>query len=113
MADIGRREALRSGLGGLLGVAGAVASAACRREARAYSCCDPAALSDEDRQQRGALGYVESSPVPGQDCAGCHQFIAAPSPGPPRPLDGACGGCRLLKGPIHPRGYCRVFAARS
>jgi hypothetical protein len=84
------------------------AAAACKKESKPFTCTEVSALSPADTAVRTALGYVEPSPEPGKDCAGCVQFTASPSD-----AAGACGGCKLMKGPIHPKGYCKGFAAKS
>ena len=85
----------------------ALIAVGCRRtEAMPASCNDTTSLSAADAATRTTLGYVDKSPNDGQRCASCQQFVAAQE-------SGACGGCKLLKGPIHPRGYCKAFAAKS
>jgi len=37
-------------------------------------------------------------------CTACRQYVPASS-------SDACGSCKIMKGPIHPNGTCRAFAA--
>ena len=46
-----------------------------------------------------------SRPSADKDCANCVQYVeAAPN---------TCGGCKLVKGPINPKGYCLSWAAKA
>ena len=71
-------------------------------------CNDLSALSEADRQQaqqmRQTLGYVSETPYEDKRCDNC-QFWQAPVGSAP------CGGCQLIKGPIHAEGYCNSWAA--
>ena len=61
-------------------------------------------LSAADAQVRVSLQYVDNSVEAGKMCSLCQQFIpAAPD---------ACGTCKVVKGPINPKGYCKSFAAK-
>ena len=102
-AGLTRREWLRGAGIGLV----VLGAASCKRNATLpSSCTDTTGLTNADIQARSALAYADSSPEPGKDCSGCQQFIAAPD-------EGKCGSCKLLKGPVHPKGYCRGFAAKA
>jgi hypothetical protein len=82
----------------LLGAAG------CNKEPS--SCNDVAGLSAEDAKVRTTLEYVDRAPDPTKTCDKCQQWIA--------PADAsACGGCKVVKGPIHPKGHCKVFVAKG
>jgi hypothetical protein len=88
-----------------IGAAAALGSAACGKEkAPALVCTDTSALSPIDIQIRTALAYVDVSTEPGKTCAGCQQFLPA--------LPGACGACKVVKGPINPGGNCKSFIAK-
>ncbi len=53
---------------------------------------------------RTTLHYVDQSQVEGKDCKNCALYVA--------PAEGAqCGSCQTLKGPVHPEGYCDIWAA--
>lgn len=89
---------------GLLTV-GAASAIGCKKTLPS-SCVDTSGLQPDEIQARSALDYRDSTPFPGKTCEGCQQFLGAKA-------DGACGGCKVLRGSIHPLGYCKSFAARS
>ena len=103
MADLSRRRFLQISLGT---VAAAAVIPACKSGggAKELSCTDTAGLEPGDIATRTGLGYVDKSTEAGKNCAGCIQFVpAAPD---------ACGGCKAVKGPINPAGYCKAFAPK-
>ena len=54
------------------------------------------------RQQTAA--YAEVAADQAKRCALCAQYIpAAPN---------ACGGCKVVKGPINPEGGCKLFVPK-
>jgi hypothetical protein len=69
-------------------------------------CSSPQGLTDQQRQQRQALSYVDRTPNPSQRCETCN-FWQQPQ------AAGQCGGCTLNLGPVNPQGYCSSFVARS
>lgn len=99
-----RRDLLR-GAAGLVVLATA---AACKKDSKPFTCTDVSALAPADTAIRTALGYVEPSTEAGKECAGCVQFVAAPAD-----PQATCGTCKLMKGPIHPKGYCKGFAPKA
>jgi hypothetical protein len=78
-------------------------AAACKKGAPA-SCDDKSGLAPDDVTVRSSLGYTDRSTDPAQLCIKCRQYVPAPS-------SDACGTCKIMKGPIHPNGTCRAFAA--
>jgi hypothetical protein len=38
-------------------------------------------------------------------CSSCQQFV-------PSAAANTCGTCKILKGPINPKGYCKSFVAK-
>jgi anaerobic selenocysteine-containing dehydrogenase len=99
---ISRRDVLKQSAA--LGVLAAVGAAACSKP-KALSCTDTMNLSSADAQTRVTLQYVDNSIEPGKMCTACQQFIpAAPD---------ACGTCKVVKGPINPKGYCKSFVAKA
>lgn len=91
---LGRREALLAALGWpVIGACGG---------AREFSCDDARQVSAPERERRAAQQYAERTPRPGETCAGCTQYQG--------PASGSCGTCKLLPGPVHPEGWCRVYA---
>jgi hypothetical protein len=101
-ARIGRRRLLvASGAAGAAALAGAGVLGGCKRS----ETCPPSPLSAEDKKLRDTLHYSDHSPDPDKLCNACQQYVAN--------ADADCGGCKLLKGPIHPAGYCSAFSARG
>jgi hypothetical protein len=64
--------------------------------------CSSSELTPDDHKLRTTLGYVDRTPDPSKPCMKCSQYL-------PAPAADQCGGCKLIKGPIHPQGYCNVF----
>ncbi len=99
---ISRRTLLRGSA-----VAGGLIVLGCKSAPRALpTCTDTAGLSADEVQARSALGYEARCGAPQRACDRCVQWIDAPS-------EGACGGCKVLKGPICPAGTCKAFAAKG
>jgi hypothetical protein len=92
------RRGLLLGGGACLALA---ASAGCKNSSPS-SCNDTSKLAPDDLTARTAVAYLDKSPEPGKVCLKCIQYIAAPSAD-------QCGGCKVIKGPIHPNGWCRVY----
>lgn len=95
-ARFDRRHLLTSSA--LLGVG---VLSACKRS----ETCPPAQLSADDAKLRDTMHYTDHSPDPAKLCNGCQQYLPN--------TDADCGGCKLLKGPIHPAGYCVAFSAKG
>lgn len=102
MGGLGRREAI-------LGALAALGGAACSKASAAASCTDTAGLGADDAQARVAMEYVDRAASPAKACSSCQQWLPTGPAGAPA----GCGGCRVLKGPIHPSGTCKLFALRS
>jgi len=62
--------------------------------------------SAEDQKIRTQLQYTDQAAEPARVCKNCVQYVEASEAG-------ACGTCKLIKGPIHPRGTCAVFTPMS
>ena len=105
MANPTRRTIVAHGAGGLLLL---LTGAACNKSSRPAVCTDVSSLSPAEKTVRTSLQYVDRSQAENKDCASCQQFVAAPSD----PF-GACGTCKIMKGPINPRGYCNAFVGKS
>jgi hypothetical protein len=89
----------------LLLVAPAALLVACKKS-QPKSCTDTAGLKPEEIEARNNAGYLDSTPWPDKECDLCQQYLAPVA-------SGACGTCKLLKGPTHPWGYCRSFARKA
>jgi hypothetical protein len=89
--------------GGALGLA--LAGAACGKpRPHALACGDTTGLSDTEIQVRTLLNYQDTSNDPNRECDKCLQFSPPDRPG--------CGACKVLKGPINPRGSCKSFVPK-
>ncbi len=69
----------------------------------AASPCALDALSQQERQQRDALGYTDETPIAEQTCDNCKLYIPESETKP-------CGTCTLFKGPVASAGYCTYWA---
>lgn len=74
-------------------------TASCRKQ-REFSCASTEGLSSDEAAARQALGYVDRTPHRQQTCERCRHWVSA---------DDGCGGCKIMKGPVHPLGYCNAF----
>jgi hypothetical protein len=71
----------------------------------AVSCIHEVPLSHEQIVTRKNLGYTDQTPISTRTCDNCKLYT--------NPVDNsACGGCLVLSGPIHPKGYCKSWVAR-
>ena len=61
-------------------------------------------LTDAEKATRHSLQYVDQSPDPAKLCSNCNLFL---------PGSGGCGGCTVMKGPIHPNGYCLSWVQKA
>jgi hypothetical protein len=71
----------------------------------ALTCLDTTGLSPADISTRTSLSYVDKSTDPAKHCSLCQLYTAA--------APGACGGCTVVKGPIHPEGSCTAFVKKA
>lgn len=65
--------------------------------------CPPGHMTTNELGVRATLGYVDQTSDPAKPCVRCTQYVPAAS-------GDHCGGCKIMKGPIHPNGYCKAFA---
>jgi hypothetical protein len=79
---------------------------ACGKKTEPDSCKDTAGLNDADKATRTTLQYTDRSPEKDRRCAACTYWQ-------PNQDVAQCGGCQLVKGPIHPHGFCTAFAAKQ
>ena len=81
----------------------ASALVACKKE---LVCTDTTGLSpDELAARQTTFKYAEPSMDTSKVCDGCQQYKAPQ-------MTGACGGCVIMKGPIHPKAGCTVWAKK-
>ena len=71
-----------------------------------FTCMDTSGLSETDATMRETLQYTDVSPEADKNCANCSLYVV------PEP-DAGCGTCLTVKGPIHPEGYCTIWAAMA
>ncbi|HJL14646.1 MAG TPA: high-potential iron-sulfur protein [Sandaracinaceae bacterium LLY-WYZ-13_1] len=110
---MGRRDAARRALT-VLGVAAVAPSAlaACGGEEEGaggggeLTCTDTSGLEPAALQTRQSQNYTDHSPNEGQQCDNC-RFYQAPQ------QEGSCGSCQVIQGPVHPEGYCDLYAAQA
>jgi hypothetical protein len=79
---------------------------ACKKAHAAFTCTDTSGLSFDETTARTTLAYADGAADPKRTCVRCTQWIPAKE-------DGTCGGCKVLKGPVHPNGTCKSFAAKG
>lgn len=61
--------------------------------------CEQKDLTENEKNIRIGLKYVDKTPIPSRTCDNCKPYI--------KPLvTEKCGGCKIIPGPIHPKGYC-------
>jgi len=82
------------------------ALAACGKKEGPDSCSDVSALSDAEKTARSALQYVDHSAQPDKHCNNCNLFQAPADPS-------QCGSCQIVKGSIHPDGYCTGWVKKA
>jgi len=74
------------------------------REA-ADPCNDISQLTPDERAIRTTFNYEPRAKDPTKLCVSCNFWV-------PDPQGGLCGGCTLIKGPIHPKASCRSWAEK-
>jgi hypothetical protein len=101
---ISRRDLLQksAAVAGALAVLGG--AAACSKQS-ALVCTDTSGLAPADLTVRTTLGYSDVSMEAGKMCTSCQQFV-------PAAAANTCGTCKILKGPINPKGYCKSYVAK-
>ncbi|MBD3225903.1 MAG: hypothetical protein GF313_14335, partial [Caldithrix sp.] len=67
-------------------------------------CSDLSVLTTEEKQVRNDYEYVSKTSIPDERCDNCALWINPQK-------DAFCGGCQIMKGPIHPAGYCVAWVA--
>jgi hypothetical protein len=70
---------------------------------REFACTQTQGLTPEQVQARTAAGYEEPASDSSRVCNLCQQWEERGS--------NQCGGCKLMRGPIHPQGTCRLFVS--
>lgn len=69
------------------------------------SCEDVTGLAPADvAVRRDTAAYVEVTPNAAQKCSNCVQYEPKG--------ENACGGCKVVKGPINPEGWCKLWVIK-
>jgi len=121
-----RREFLRrAGYVGLITVGAGQIGTACKKRASGggeskssrgseksgrsgdeLSCTDTSDLSEDEINLREQHGYIDRTEIPDERCDNCNLYEEPDK-------EGTCGGCTLVPGPIHPKGWCEQWVAKS
>ena len=74
--------------------------------AEGFTCTDTEGLTEAELTMRNeTFKYVDTSTEEGKTCDNCALYVAA--------AEGQqCGTCTIIKGPIHPNGYCISWAPK-
>ncbi len=107
MDKFSRRSLIKRSLTVLGAVAAAPLVSACSDSGGgSLTCTDTTGLSEPEKAARTALHYADASPHgAAKNCLNCQYYTAGAA--------NACGACQLVKGPIHPSGYCDSWTAKS
>ena len=65
----------------------------------------PWAARGQAKATKQAMQY-QDQPKGDQTCDTCAQWIPGPKPGAP-------GGCKVVEGPINPKGWCVAYVKKS
>lgn len=101
---LSRREAMRTGVAGCVTLLGGTLALACKGKSELV-CNDTMGMAPADLATRETNQYVDKSPDPAKICSGC-QLYKDPA------AEGQCAACTIVKGPINPKGYCKLFNAK-
>ncbi len=71
-----------------------------------FTCTDITGLSEEEAAMRMTFQYTDISLELDRNCRNCALYVEAES-------GTGCGSCLTIKGPIHPEGYCSIWAAQT
>jgi hypothetical protein len=69
------------------------------------ACTSTLGLTQEEIKTRTSLGYRDREGDANKTCVKCTQYVE------PKSIED-CGTCKVLKGPVHPRGGCNVFTPK-
>jgi hypothetical protein len=95
---LSRRELIRTGAAG---IGALVVLAGCHKRVD-LTCTNTAGLAADDVTVRQKLAYTDLANDPKKACASCAQFVSPTE-------DDHCGGCKIIRGPIHPAGSCKAY----
>lgn len=69
----------------------------------AAECEGYAELTEEERELRETLQYVDDAPA-NDECRGCRYYLQPEGSSP-------CGGCEIFAGPVAPGGHCTSYTS--
>lgn len=105
---MGRREVAKRALlvlGAAAVAPSALAGCGGEGEGGGLSCTDTSGLTPAEITTRQSQAYTDSSPHSDKRCDNCRFWQAGQA--------GQCGGCQVIRGPIHPQGYCNLWVATA
>ncbi len=113
MKKLNRRDFLqRAAVLGAATVGGSAFLAACQSGGGesgggggGFACDDVSGLTDAEKATRQGVNYIDQTTTEGQMCSNCTHFTSAGAT--------ACGSCAVVKGPIHPDGWCTLWVAAA
>ncbi len=73
------------------------------KKTEALACDDVSKLTEAEKKTRTALKYVEST-SDGKTCESCTLYVDNGS---------GCGGCKIMKGSVHPKGSCASYSKKA
>jgi hypothetical protein len=104
---VSRRQMLRkTAMLSMAAMGVAAVGTACKSAPKDLQCNDTLGLAPVDIETRKALEYVDRTVDPKKDCTGCLQYVAAAD-------DAHCGTCKMFKGSVNPKGYCKVWQSKT
>lgn len=104
MSKQSRRQTLRQVIS--LPILGSTAAllAACGNDSGGLECNNTSGLAPQDKQFRESQKYVDVSGDASKNCLNCNFYEGSAS---------ACGTCKVVKGPVSPKGNCNLWAAKA
>ena len=69
------------------------------------TCTDTTGLAPAAVATRESQAYTDTSAHADRKCNNCRFFTAGAA--------NACGTCQVVQGPIHPDGFCNLWAAQA
>ncbi len=96
-----RREILRGAVAGTVVVLPVLVG--CGK--KELECNQVGSLSAADIATRNTLAYSDKALDPAKPCEACQLFAGKGGE--------VCGGCTVVKGPIHPKGGCTAWVKKA
>ncbi|HAA58865.1 MAG TPA: hypothetical protein DCE42_29145 [Myxococcales bacterium] len=101
---VSRRDLLRVAASlGVAVVGGTTLLSGCKKS---DPCGDLKGVPEAQVKLRNSLQYKAQSDFAAKNCANCNLYIA--------PAGGSsCGGCKTFKGPVAPKGWCKMWVKKA